>query len=287
MAQGRASSTPSSWGSAFTIAPALLVATILISFWLSMVNSILPDPYLDEVFHVRQAQAYWQHNWRQWDPKITTPPGLYFLSYLVGAVLFLVSLRPAKPSVLQFRSFNGLLLFNSLPLSLRNLLVKIYTTETLLVSPDLDRTIAGVIFGSWEMNLTILNICLFPPIFFFSGLYYTDVASLLIVLETYSWDLSRSNKESSNELLQTRQTQGCPSWRTLIFWIYGLLSLTFRQTNIFWVAVFLGGLKVVRALYSKTANHTSPGSQRSLRDIVKHGELYDPPANNARFEGIV
>lgn len=31
----------------------------------------------DEVFHVRQAKNYVQGKWNIWDPKITTPPGLY------------------------------------------------------------------------------------------------------------------------------------------------------------------------------------------------------------------
>ena len=31
----------------------------------------------DEPFHVPQAQAYCNGEWSTWDPKITTPPGLY------------------------------------------------------------------------------------------------------------------------------------------------------------------------------------------------------------------
>jgi hypothetical protein len=31
----------------------------------------------DEVFHVRQAQVYCSGDFQTWDPKITTPPGLY------------------------------------------------------------------------------------------------------------------------------------------------------------------------------------------------------------------
>lgn len=31
----------------------------------------------DEVFHVGQAQVYCAGNFSHWDPKITTPPGLY------------------------------------------------------------------------------------------------------------------------------------------------------------------------------------------------------------------
>lgn len=31
----------------------------------------------DEPFHIPQAQAYCNGEWSTWDPKITTPPGLY------------------------------------------------------------------------------------------------------------------------------------------------------------------------------------------------------------------
>ena len=31
----------------------------------------------DEPFHAPQAQAYCRGDWSQWDPKITTPPGLF------------------------------------------------------------------------------------------------------------------------------------------------------------------------------------------------------------------
>ena len=34
----------------------------------------------DEPFHVPQAQAYCNGEWSTWDPKITTPPGLYISS---------------------------------------------------------------------------------------------------------------------------------------------------------------------------------------------------------------
>ena len=38
------------------------------------------DPYMDEIFHVPQAQKYCQGDFLTWDPKITTLPGLYFIT---------------------------------------------------------------------------------------------------------------------------------------------------------------------------------------------------------------
>ena len=42
----------------------------------SLFNSVQPAPYMDEVFHVPQAQSYCRHNFSHWDPMITTLPGL-------------------------------------------------------------------------------------------------------------------------------------------------------------------------------------------------------------------
>ena len=38
----------------------------------------------DEIFHVPQAQLYCAGRWREWHPKITTFPGLYFLGAVAG-----------------------------------------------------------------------------------------------------------------------------------------------------------------------------------------------------------
>ena len=50
-----------------------------------MFNNIthhLTQPYIDEIFHLRQCQTYCQYNFHHWDNKITTPPGLYILGFI-------------------------------------------------------------------------------------------------------------------------------------------------------------------------------------------------------------
>lgn len=44
------------------------------------VNTIVANPYMDEIFHIPQAQRMVCNFSMEWDSKITTPPGLYFLS---------------------------------------------------------------------------------------------------------------------------------------------------------------------------------------------------------------
>lgn len=80
-----------------------------------------------------------------------------------------------------------------------------------------------------------LNITLFPPLFFFSALFYTDVMSTLMVLLSYS------------ALLKKKSTHGGLS-NTLKAVFIGVIALLFRQTNIFWVAIFPAGLSIIDAL---------------------------------------
>ena len=37
--------------------------------------SVVREPYMDEPFHVGQAQAYCEGRWAEWDDKITHFPG--------------------------------------------------------------------------------------------------------------------------------------------------------------------------------------------------------------------
>ncbi|EDO39478.1 predicted protein [Nematostella vectensis] len=41
------------------------------------------QPYLDEIFHIPQAQQYCEYKFSEWDPKITTLPGLYLVSLAI------------------------------------------------------------------------------------------------------------------------------------------------------------------------------------------------------------
>lgn len=84
--------------------------------------------------------------------------------------------------------------------------------------------------------LTAFNIASFPPLFFFGALYYTDVMSTAAVLISYEAFLKTTAKPQrtfSDDVVAI---------------ISGILALLFRQTNIFWVAVFPAGLTVVRVL---------------------------------------
>ncbi|KAJ5666854.1 Dol-P-Glc:Glc(2)Man(9)GlcNAc(2)-PP-Dol alpha-1-2-glucosyltransferase [Penicillium macrosclerotiorum] len=236
-------------------------ALVLIPVWRTKVNAEVPEPYLDEVFHVPQAQAYWAHKWTHWDPKITTPPGLYLWSYLLCAILLALRGSPTQLDTEALRTTNVATTAVFLPFRLQTLSDAIHKVRN-------TRPLGA------RLSHTVLNICLFPPLFFFSGLYYTDILALLVVVEAYNWDLKRASGGRYAILY------------SLGFLAFGLLALVCRQTNIFWVSAFLGGLQVVRRV-----RHSSKACDSSdYSAIVKRGlqnEIYDPLVSEASLEDYV
>jgi alpha-1,2-glucosyltransferase len=118
-----------------------------------------------------------------------------------------------------------------------------------------------------QVSHVTANVFLFPPFFFFCGLYYTDVISALSVLFAYHFYIRKQR---------------------IFLIIAGLSSLFFRQTNIFWMSVFLGGLEVSRTLRKGRSGVDFP-SQPTFTDIVygswQKSCVYDPLVSQASLEG--
>ncbi|KAL8818735.1 MAG: hypothetical protein Q9191_007873, partial [Dirinaria sp. TL-2023a] len=248
-------STPSIW-SAFAIA---------VFCWLYLVNKNVPQPYLDEFFHVQQAQLYLQGRWNAWHPKITTPPGLYLLSYVqVSFGAFLIWSGTVTVTWLRYLNFDLGAFF--MPYQV------LFTAFVIADSYDVQSRATNLrskVERGWSKAIfrhTAFNICLFPPLFFFYGLYYTDVASALSVICAYRCYLMQ--------------------WRKR-FILAGLLSLFFRQTNIFWVSLYTGGIEVLRALPGGRPNVEYPKNP-TFFDVVagswQHGCVYAPLVNQANFQ---
>lgn len=118
-----------------------------------------------------------------------------------------------------------------------------------------------------------LNITLFSPLFFFSALYYTDILSTVFVLYTYSAFLRKSS--TTNSIV-----------REILVAFSGFLALWFRQTNIFWVAVFTAGLAVIDALKVDTIAKPARGDAQSVvRSSWSEGTVYDPSIQDAGLQG--
>ncbi|KAK4099202.1 glycosyltransferase family 59 protein [Parathielavia hyrcaniae] len=210
--------------------------------WLALVNKHVPEPYLDEVFHIPQAQVYCEGRFWHWDDKITTPPGLYLLSVAYHKLWMLAQ---CTPSSLRHNNLVATLLTALLASQCRHLI------EVRAAEREGRESPGRPSFYSFH---TGLNIALFPVIFFFSALYYTDVVSTLVVLVAYRNHLQRLGPQQpgvANDL-----------WTVIL----GLHALFMRQTNVFWVVVYMGGSEVVHVLRS-----TKPAPEGSLTN------LQDPP----------
>eukprot|EP00993_Chasmostoma_nieuportense_P000727 NODE_1669_length_1418_cov_28.395043_g1584_i0.p1 GENE.NODE_1669_length_1418_cov_28.395043_g1584_i0~~NODE_1669_length_1418_cov_28.395043_g1584_i0.p1 ORF type:complete len:439 (+),score=79.79 NODE_1669_length_1418_cov_28.395043_g1584_i0:50-1318(+) len=145
---------------------------------------IVPDPYMDEIFHIPQTEAYMRGELTVWDPKITTPPTLYLIASVFAWPLSLTGL----PIVMILRGFNQVL----------HLAFFAICTSLLPHTPA-----------------AAYSLYLFPTLYFFSYLFYTDILSTLLVLAALSLTWRPRPKFAISAA------------------VFGV-AVTVRQTNIVW-----------------------------------------------------
>lgn len=170
-------------------------------------------------------------------------------------------------STLRFTNFLGGALLALMVRSLLLLNIDVYNGRSGRNHESNIRRKRSPSWSVWELIHTTINVYLFPPLFFFYGLYYTDVLSALSVLYVYRCYLLKQHIR-------------------VVF--AGLLSLLFRQTNIFWVSIFFGCLALCRTIPKGRPEIEYP-SQPTLYDVVEgswqHASAYDPLISQACFEG--
>ncbi|TDH65270.1 hypothetical protein CCR75_000261 [Bremia lactucae] len=218
------------------ILPVVAVLALSFSWLFAIVNKTVPDPYMDEIFHIPQAQKYCKGLYAEWDPKITTFPGLYIVSTLFAK------------AVLTFR------IGNSCSVAVLRSINVFFAWGNIVLCVLLRRHVAP---QDSNALLHALRITMFPPLFFFTFLYYTDGGSTFFVL------LMLFLAERV-DLLQYPPARGTQS---------GGVAVLFRQTNIVWVG-FVAGTVVVRCvelahskfIYGSFKQDTDPFSvtQRSV-----------------------
>lgn len=127
---------------------------------------------------------------------------------------------------------------------------------------------------------TAFNIALFPLLFFFSGLYYTDVMSTAVVLAAFLNHLRRMGHDHNS------------FFSDVVTVVVGLCALTMRQTNVFWIVVFMGGLEAVHSVKSLRPRSVAPPTLTTLSEqlwfFVKRwavGHVHDLPLDMAYPEG--
>lgn len=170
----------------------------------TVVNYVVPDPYMDEIFHVPQAQRYCKGDFNTWDPMITTLPGLYYASLAYIAPLF-----PGMQWTGKARSFQeacSTAILRSVNISLAIICALLFYDIIIELRPETNAKSA--IRQAFVLSL-------YPLHWFFTFLFYTDVGSTTAVMAMYLACIKRSY------------------WLSALL---GSLAIIFRQTNIVWVA---------------------------------------------------
>ncbi|KAH6659089.1 DIE2/ALG10 family-domain-containing protein [Truncatella angustata] len=243
----------------------IAIPTLLGWVWLTLVNAFVPRPYMDEIFHVPQAQVYCEGKYAQWDDKITTPPGLYFLSIIWARLS-----GYGDCSLETLRRFNLFIIACTA--------VVAAASRAIIEGPSAK----GQLNSAYSIH-TGINIALFPVLFFFSGLYYTDVISTFVVLIAYLNHRRRLGQGN----------RGRSVVNDLYTVFLGVLALFMRQTNVFWVVVYMGGCEAVQAIkdlpvaFEKPSLDTWAAQAKFFVQKSSIGAIHDPVLQNAWPEDLL
>ncbi|XP_032236244.2 putative Dol-P-Glc:Glc(2)Man(9)GlcNAc(2)-PP-Dol alpha-1,2-glucosyltransferase isoform X2 [Nematostella vectensis] len=212
------------------------------------------QPYLDEIFHIPQAQQYCEYKFSEWDPKITTLPGLYLVSLAILRVAAFFSSTELIDvcSVLWLRFTNVFFVIGNAWL-LREVLIQLNLQNSRKSFPNKDKkenTYTEDVLKT-KSTITALVLSTFPVLYFFTFLYYTDSGSTCFVLLMYLMSLKQSHVAAA---------------------LSGIAAIMFRQTNVIWV-VFSAGTVALKKLeqYRELKNQKS---QSLPREIILYVQLF-------------
>lgn len=235
---------------ALCVASLSSILYLVLHYVTNSINNAVREPYMDEIFHVPQAQRYCQGNFTHYDPKLTTPPGLYLLTYARIWLRDIVLLRKSHLicDTIDLRRTN-----HSIAIANFITLVLIQLTSgarglNLTRKYGLRRRIAHTLEQSSKYDLAkiLLNaiaMLILPPFFFFNSLYYTDAGSVLFTLLVY---LAHLND------------------RHMLAALFGVVAVFFRQTNIVWI-FFVACLTILQTMdeYNQQQQVEDTKNQRS------------------------
>ena len=192
----------------------------------------------------------------------------YFFRYIVSYLwLWLLYALGIPGSVIDQLRFLNLVQIITVYFTLRQLLYNIFMpSEGRGKAVSISSDVSDLKYLTFDHEA--LNLCLFPPLFFFSSLYYTDITSAALLLQTYV------------EFQAERTTRVV---------IGSLLALCMRQTNIFWTAIYFGSLEALRRLKRRDSGNDFPVGSSMERVLVvgwQHSRLYDPLVKEAGIKGM-
>ncbi|GJN94016.1 hypothetical protein Rhopal_007079-T1 [Rhodotorula paludigena] len=185
------------------------------------INRTVQEPYMDEIFHVPQAQAYCDGDWGYWDSALTTPPGLYLIPAALASLQRKISLSTISTlspcSLPALRALN-LLIGLTLPFLYSSIVTLL--SQRAVNDSQVERN--GSITASRASQAVRsaaawdgLVVAAFPLLGWWSWLFYTDMGSVIVVLLCWRAALQRRFRRSA---------------------VLGAAGLLFRQTNVVWLA---------------------------------------------------
>lgn len=175
----------------------LIVYPLLVIYFLGtfyyISNKVIPYTFIDEQFHVGQTLKYVGGNWSQWDPKITTPPGLYILGWLNYKFISI------------FTSWSALTAFR-----LINFIGGVFILPVFVLRP----LFLFNAIGFWPIALMT-----FPLLSTFYYLYYTDVWSTIFILQSLTFVLTQPFGPTASIWLSALTSMiSCTFRQTNIIW---------------------------------------------------------------------
>ncbi|KAH3899073.1 dolichyl-P-Glc:Glc(2)Man(9)GlcNAc(2)-PP-dolichol alpha-1,2- glucosyltransferase SCDLUD_004496 [Saccharomycodes ludwigii] len=172
-----------------------IILIFLIYTFYKICTCYVPYCFIDEKFHVTQTIKYIEGQWKSWDPKITTPPGLYILGWLNYKI---------------FKSILHLDWSTLTILRLVNLFGGCFIWPIFVLRP---------IYLFNALSFWPVTLVCFPLMATYYSLYYTDVWSSIIITAALATVISLPFGETGSIWFSS----------FLCF-----ISLFFRQTNIIW-----------------------------------------------------
>ena len=195
----------------------ILYPIVLIYFLVTFIyltRNVIPYQFIDEKFHIGQTLTYIKGNWLEWDPKITTPPGLYIIGWLNYHLMRPIFKNWSTLTILRLVNFiGGTIVFPVVvlrPLFLFNAI------------------------AFWPVSL----MC-FPLMATYYYLYYTDVWSTIFIIESFTLGITLPFGPVTSVWLSA---------------LCAGISCLFRQTNIVWSGFVLVVILERRAMISKGFN---------------------------------
>lgn len=176
------------------------------------------DPYMDEVYHVPQAQRWCRSEFGYWDPKITTFPGTYLISFLVSRL----NITDLSCSLFDLRMHIACMAFV--------LFIALYRCRQILFPHE----------GHVANLLTAVLLFFYPFSFFYYFLYYTDTAAILLLVLTYTSVQMRKKKQSEGNSNHSKGVLRFADSNSIILLFLSGFCILARQTNAAWI-VFMGG----------------------------------------------